>query len=152
MVRFVVFLVLAALAWAGVLYFIDHAGPGLTVAQLILDAGPLQKLLILLLNLTTLVAIGFGVMGLFDRTGAARGVLLALAFGAPALGALGALYGAMVIWTAIQRVGGEVSSQVWAPGAAESLTPLALGLSGATVAALFATFARKRSAEAPATA
>lgn len=134
-----VLLVLTAVAFAAAAgtfaWLMSRYLPGYPAAAMFMDADVIAKLVILLVQTLTFGALVLGVIGLFVRSGAGtiRLLLMLIAAGSVGLGLLAALYGWMNIQTAIRAIG-PVSLEVTAPGYAEALLVLSLGLFGALVA------------------
>lgn len=108
--------------------------PGYSAAQMIMDADPVAKLVMMFILQLLFGALVFGVIGLLARrtAGAMRLLLKLAATLSAALGLLVALYGWMNIQNAIRHVG-PVSFEVVAPSCAETLLALSVGLFGALV-------------------
>lgn len=134
-----VLLVLAAVAFAAAAgacaWLLGRYAPGYSAAALFIDADPVAKAVILLVQTLTFGVVAFGVIGLFARSaaGAMRLLLALAAVLSVVLGSLAGLYGWMNIQTAIRHVG-PVSLEVAAPSYAETLLALSVGLFGALVA------------------
>ena len=132
-------LIVAAVAFAAsagtCAWLMSRYTPGYSAAQMFMDADPVAKLVILFVQMLTVGALVFGVIGLLARSaaGAMRVLLKLAATLSAALGLLVALYGWMNIQNAIRHVG-PVSFEVVAPSYAETLLALSVGLFGALVA------------------
>ena len=109
--------------------------PGVPAAEMFLHASVIAKLAMMLSQTLTFGALVLGVIGLFVRSAAAtfRLLLMLIAAASAGLGMLAALYGWMNIQAAIRAVG-AASLEVTAPGYAETLLALSVGLFGALVA------------------
>lgn len=134
-----VLLILTAVAFAAAAgtcaWLVSRYAPGYTAAQMFMDADPVAKLAIMLVQTLTFGALVLGAVGLFVRSAAGtfRLLLMLVAAASAGLGVLAALYGWMNIQTAIRNVG-PVSFEVTAPSYAETLLALSFGLFGALVA------------------
>jgi hypothetical protein len=147
--------VLAVVSWAAVLgalggayaLAVTYGFPRWTPVLAFLDADILVKLCMMLcLGIAvTVLVIAAGSRG--AEAGGAEGVLRALSLVAAGLGVAALLWGHMISEQAARSIGG-VSFAVRAPGYAEGLTALALGLLPAALALTFQR--RKRANAAPA--
>ncbi|MBU1539095.1 MAG: hypothetical protein KKC29_05050 [Alphaproteobacteria bacterium] len=139
MKRAPVLLILAAVAFAAsagtFAWLMGRYLPGYPAAAMFMDASVIAKLAIMLAQMLTFLALVLGVIGLFVRSAATifRLLLMLIAAASAGLGLLAALYGWMNIQAAIRAVG-PVSFEVTAPGYAETLLALSVGLFGALVA------------------
>ena len=144
-----VLLILTAVAFAAAAgscaWLVSRYAPGYTAAQMFMDADPVAKLAIMLIQTLTFGAIVLGVIGLFARRAAEtfRLLLMLIAAASAGFGLLAALYGWMNIQTAIRAVG-PVSFEVTAPSYAETLLALSFGLFGTLVALGFHAFLSRR--------
>jgi ABC-type amino acid transport system permease subunit len=111
----------------------------LTPGGVFMDAHPLIKLIMVALLVATVAAVVVGVMKL--RRGAqlngGSAFLSALRFGGPVLGLLGASYVGLLIFLGIANMPGPVPMKVLAPGFAEMVLLIALGLLAGAVATAF---------------
>lgn len=107
--------------------------PGYGPGVLFMDAGILQKLVMLLTLLLFLPILVIGVIGLVNGKGALGLPLVLLAGASGLLGLLGFLYTVMTIQQVLSRIG-PVSFSVTAPSYAEGALVAALGLFGAALA------------------
>ncbi len=119
--------------------FAHHALPKLTVAQMFIDASPVVKIVLVGLLLTALASLLILVLGLARSSrgmpGAARFLETAMA-ATPIAALLGAAWGLITIFLGIAN--SNVSNlAVAAPGAAEAILSVAMGL----LALLFAVIA-----------
>ncbi len=139
MKRAPVLLILTAVAFAAAAgtfaWIMGRYLPGYPAAAMFLDADPISKLVILSAQMLSFGAVVLGVTGLFVRSAAAtfRMLMLLIAGASAGLGMLAALYGWMTIQMAIRAVG-PVRFEITAPGYAEALLALSVGLFGALVA------------------
>lgn len=123
----------------------------LTPARIFGDAAPLQKVIILALFVAILSAFGVAaarlVKGPAHRWGA--GFVSSLRLGGPLLGLLGATYSTLNGFVGLANVPVTPPLRVIAPGVAESLFVLGLGILAA-VAAVFAHWAMEAKSAPPA--
>jgi hypothetical protein len=132
-------LIVTAVAFAaaagGCAWLMSRYAPGYSVAEMVMNADVIAKLVIKLVLLLTFGALLLGVIGLFARGAAApvRMLLMLTAAASAGLGLFAALYGWMNIQTAVRAIG-PVSFAAIAPSRAETLLVLSFGLFGAIVA------------------
>ena len=133
MLRAVAFLVLAAGVgavvaagmlgqWAGI-----KGGPLAVAGLLFMDAGPIPKLIMLVVALATVSVLAIGAPALLTgKSTADGGFLRTLGYGAPLLGLLGAAYEAWAIYSTVQAVG-PVRFIVMAPSVAGAILVAGIG-------------------------
>lgn len=102
------------------------------------DAAPLMKLLILALVAATVAAIAVCSVKLASGSKLTGGsaFLSGLRLGGPLAGLLGASYTSLMIFIGLSNVAGPVPMQVIAPGIAEALFILGLGVLAGSVAVI----------------
>jgi hypothetical protein len=132
-VTIVLFVVLAAAVFRAASWLAGYGGA--TVFQLFIDLDPLTKLGCILLMLGLQVVLLLGVVQLFARTAALAAFLRAALWIAPLLGLACAALGGLAVLQASAATH-VTRLDVLAPGLAEALIPLALGLQVGAAAAI----------------
>src|SRR5688572_8347727 len=123
-------IMLAALVIAVVAHrwMVAVSGPGMTSLGAFLDATPVVKLVMILCLMLLIAVVVMAIVGALGAPGGDMPVVLAIvAASAVAFGILGAAYSEMNIQIAVSDVG-PVSLAVIAPGRAEWLLCLSIGL------------------------
>ncbi|WP_122465762.1 MotA/TolQ/ExbB proton channel family protein [Brevundimonas sp.] len=110
----------------------------MTTLDILLNADPTMKLMMLLLIAASLAAIGLTVRKLMtDQTLTGGSTFLqALRLGGPLIGLLGAAYNVLIINIAIANIGEQPSYPVLAPGIAEGALLFVLGLIAGLIAVI----------------
>lgn len=108
----------------------------MTTVDILLNADPTMKLIMLSLMLASLAAIGLTVRKLMAEPRLTGGstYLQALRLGGPLIGLFGAAYNVLVINIAIANIGQQPAYPVLAPGIAEAIFLFLLGLVAGVVA------------------
>ena len=112
--------------------FMPGYGPGL----LFMDAGIIEKLMMMLIVLLHLPILVVGLIAVIDGKGRSGIPLRVMAAVSVTLGGFAALYGVYTIQYAVARIG-SVSFAVTAPGYAEAALATAMGFFAATLALTF---------------
>jgi hypothetical protein len=114
------------------------AASGMTPADILLNAAPVMKIVMLALIGATLAAIAITVRKVLSgpRLTGGSAFLQALRLGGPLIGLLGAAYNVLMINVALANIEPQPSYSVLAPGVAEAAFLFVLGLTAGVVAVI----------------